>query len=40
MWYFSAEDCKLRYNDGRLIEVGITHKVDCLPVLCERGLHA
>ena len=39
-WHFSNEDCKLNYGDGRLIEVGVTHKVDCTPVLCSQGLHA
>ena len=39
-WYFSAEDRRLRHRDGRLIEAGVTHEVDCDPVLCKRGLHA
>lgn len=39
-WYFSDETECLRYDDGRKIEVGITHTVDCSPVLCEIGLHA
>ena len=39
-WHFAdATEC-LRYGDGRKIKVGITHKVDCEPALCERGLHA
>ena len=39
-WHFAADDRKLRYDDGRIIRKGITHIVDCEPVLCERGLHA
>jgi len=39
-WYFAPADEKLRYGDGRHIKVGLTHKVDCKPVLCEIGLHA
>ena len=39
-WYFSNLNCKLGYNDGRQIEAGITHTVDCTPILCEQGLHA
>jgi hypothetical protein len=39
-WYFSNECKKLRYHDNRKIELGVTHKVDCKPVLCESGLHA
>ena len=39
-WYFAAEDRKLRHDDGRLVEKGVTHEVDCKPVLCEKGLHA
>jgi hypothetical protein len=39
-WYFSNKDCKLRYDDGRLIEAGITHTVKSTPKLCNRGLHA
>jgi hypothetical protein len=39
-WYFAATDCRLRYGDNRIAAVGITHKVDGPPVLCERGLHA
>ena len=38
-WYFSTLDKKLRFNDNRDIAIGVTHKVDCEPVLCESGLH-
>ena len=38
-WYFSTLDKKLRYDDNRDIAIGVTHKVDCTPVLCEIGLH-
>ena len=39
-WYFSNTDCKLSYDDKRLIQPGVTHKVSCQPILCEQGLHA
>ena len=43
-WHFSAANNKgkpcLGYDDGRIIEPGVTHKVKCSPVLCEQGLHA
>lgn len=39
-WYFSTTDKRLRYDDGRLIEAGITHSVECKPILCKQGLHA
>src|ERR1700693_4590296 len=39
-WYFADETECLRYGDGRKIEVGITHKANCEPILCEQGLHA
>ena len=39
-WYFSDESRRLRYGDGREIAVGVTHTVDCVPVLCKSGLHA
>ena len=39
-WYFSDESRRLRYGDGREIAVGVTHTVDCVPVLCKFGLHA
>ena len=38
-WYFSGTDCRLRYGDGRVIEAGETHIVECKPILCEQGLH-
>ena len=38
-WYFTQTE-KLRYGDNRAIAVGVTHTVDCEPVLCEAGLHA
>lgn len=39
-YYFSKEDCKLGYGDGREISVGITHSVDLPIKLCKNGLHA
>ena len=39
-WYFSDSDERLRYGDDRKIAVGVTHTVECNPVLCESGLHA
>ena len=39
-WYFSDEKKRLRFDDGRKIKLGVTHKVKCKPVLCESGLHA
>ena len=39
-WWFSNNDKKLGYGDGRIIRAGITHKVKCEPVLCQSGLHA
>ena len=39
-WYFSAEDRRLRYGDGREIKAGVTHEFDGTPALCQRGLHA
>ena len=39
-WYFSAEDRRLRYGDGREIKAGVTHEFDGKPELCQRGLHA
>ena len=38
-WYFAPENRKLRHGDGRLVEAGITHTVDCKPELCMSGLH-
>ncbi len=39
-WYFCGRDRTLRYDDGRKIVVGETHKVEGPPKLCENGLHA
>jgi len=39
-WHFAEESRRLRYGDGREIVVGKTHRVKCVPVLCEIGLHA
>ena len=38
-WHFTDETECLRYGDGRKIKVGITHKVNCEPILCQAGLH-
>ena len=38
-WYFSTDDCRLRYGDNRIIKAGETHIVNCKPVLCKAGLH-
>lgn|GEM_PF-1068147 len=38
-WYFSQNDCKLQYGDGRTIKAGVTHTVACEPILCKQGLH-
>jgi hypothetical protein len=38
-WYFSTDDMVLRYGDNRKIRTGITHTVDCEPILCKQGLH-
>lgn len=39
-FYFSTNEKKLRYNDGRSIVVGETHSVDGEIDLCKKGLHA
>ncbi len=39
-YHFIAKDRRLGYGDGRLAEVGVTHKVTCKPMLCYAGLHA
>lgn len=39
-WYFSNLDRKLRYEDGRSIKIGATHKHSGKVVLCQSGLHA
>jgi len=39
-YWFEPSIGVLGYQDGRKPEVGVTHKVDGDPVLCERGLHA
>jgi hypothetical protein len=38
-WYFSTDDLVLRYGDNRKIRTGITHTVDCEPILRKQGLH-
>ena len=32
-WHFANETETLRFGDGRKIEVGTTHKVDCTPIM-------
>ncbi len=39
-WYFSRENKKLGYGDGRNIKLGQTHKLNGKLILCEYGLHA
>jgi hypothetical protein len=39
-WYFAPDDRRLRFGDGRLVEVGVTHTVEGPPIFCQRGLHA
>jgi len=39
-WHFLAANRRLRFGDGRLVEVGKTLTVDCEAILCEQGLHA
>lgn len=39
-WYFATKDCRLRYGDGRVAKVGVTHRVKGLPDCCFHGLHA
>ena len=38
-WWFCAQD-KLPHGDGRMVQVGLTHKIEPPIVPCERGLHA
>jgi hypothetical protein len=38
-WYFSAENKKLGYDDGRQIRLGRTHKVKGEIIPCRHGLH-
>ena len=38
-WYFSDVNRQLRYGDNRPIACGITHTVDCEPIMCVQGLH-
>lgn len=38
-FWFSNADKRLRHNDGRLAEVGVTHTVDGELEICEHGLH-
>jgi len=39
-WYFAVTDRKLRYGDGRVAKVGVTHRVKGKPECCFHGLHA
>ena len=39
-WHFLAEDRRLGYGDGRLVEVGKTYSFGGVPKLCEGGMHA
>jgi len=39
-WKFLRDNRRLGYGDGRLVEVGVTLKVEGTPVLCGRGIHA
>ena len=39
-WYFAPKGERLRYNDDRPIEVGVTHSVEGKPKTCINGLHA
>jgi hypothetical protein len=39
-WHFLKEDRKLSHNDGRLVRVGETLRVDVKPKYYGRGLHA
>ena len=39
-FYFAPDDGKLRYGDGRKVEVGVTHKVEGKLELCAHGLYA
>ncbi len=39
-WYFSTEEKKLRYGDGRKIALGVEHTVKGYPDPCKHGLHA
>ena len=39
-WHFLADDRCLRYGDKRKVVVGETLRVDGIPILCDRGLHA
>ena len=38
-WHFLAEDKRLGYGDGRLVEVGQTLECEGEPELCANGLH-
>ena len=39
-WWVAPADMKLPHGDGRPVVMGETLKIDGLPKLCERGLHA
>ena len=38
-WHFLAEDKRLGYGDGRLVEVGATLECESEPALCSNGMH-
>jgi len=38
-WHFLAEDKRLGYGDGRLVEAGQTLECEGKPVLCDNGMH-
>ncbi len=39
-WYFAPEGNRLKYQDNRLIRVGVTHRIEGKPETCSHGLHA
>ena len=39
-WHFLAQDRKLRYDDKRLVEVGVPLASSKEPKLCHSGMHA
>ena len=38
-WYFAPKDERLKFSDGRKIQVGKMHTVKGKPILCQQGLH-
>src|SRR3990167_2708887 len=38
-WHFLQSDKKLRYDDGRVVRIGVTLKHDGPLVLCQSGMH-